>query len=86
MEVLDPVAVADGARVGDVPGLVRLRAAACGFGGGEGDLFGVDGDVFGVDGDVVVREGVVEDAGGDAVEDGDGARGWGRDCVVGFDG
>ena len=71
LEVLVPVAVVDGAGVGGVPGLVEAGA------------FGVNG--VGVDGSRLF-DGVVEDLGGDAVEDTEGAGGRCCDFVVGDDG
>lgn len=75
LQVLDPVVVVDGARVGRVPGLVEVRAdEAVGAGG------------VGVDGGGLLLDGVVEDPSGDAVDDGDGAGGRCRDLDVGLDG
>ena len=75
LEVLDPVAVVDGARVRGVPRLVEV---------GADGAFGVSG--VGVEGDGLLLDGVVEDSGGDAVEYGDGAGGRCWDFVVGIDG
>lgn len=80
-EVLFPVAVVDGARVGRVPGLVGVRGDEAVGASGVGGV----GDV-GIDGGGLLLDAVVEDLGGDAVDDGDvaGSRCW--DLVVGFDG
>lgn len=75
LEVLVPVFVVDDARVGRVPGLVEVRADELVRAVRAGDV-GLDGDGFGV----------VEDLGGDAVDDGDVAGGRCWDLVVGLDG
>ena len=62
-EVLEPVAVVDGARVGGVPGLVEVCCLAGGAVGAGG---------VGLDGGGLV-DGFVEDEGGDGGEDGGGA-------------
>lgn len=77
LEVLEPVAVMDGARVGRVPGLVGVEVDA-------DEAFGAGG--VGVDGGGLLLDGVVEDFSGDAVDDGDVAGGRCWDLVVGFDG
>ena len=74
LEVLDPVGVMDGTWVGGVPWLEEVGAlGALGVGG------------VGENGGGLV-DGVAEDSGGDAVEDGDGAWGGCWDFVVGDDG
>ena len=74
LEVLDPVVVVDGARVGGIPWLEEVHALGA---------LGVSG--VGEDGGGLV-DGVAEDSGGDAVEDGHGAGGGCWDFVVGDDG
>ena len=67
-EVFDPVAVVDGAGVGEVPGLVEAGALDVSEDG------------------VRLLDGVVEDSGGKAIEQADGAGGGCYDFVVGDDG
>ena len=76
-EVLVPVAVVDGARVGGVPGLVKLVHI--------GDVAAWGGWHVGEDAGIL-GGGVVEDFHGDTVDDGDGAGGGAWDFVVGDDG
>ena len=82
LEVLEPVAVVDGARVGGVPGLVQVDTLGSFGVGGVGEDGGALVGGF-IDG---VVDGIVEDSGRDAVEDtnGAGVRCW--NFVVGNDG
>lgn len=78
LEVLEPVALVDGARVGSVPGLVQGVVVYGGFGrlaeiGRQAEI-GLDGS------------GSVEDSRGDAIEDTDGAVGGVCDFGGGDDG
>ena len=82
LEVLEPVAVVDGARVGSVPGLVQVDTlGSFGVGGVGEDGGALVGGV--IDG---VIDGIVEDSGGDAVEDANGVGGRCWNFVVGDDG
>ena len=69
-EVLVPVVVVDGARIGGVPWLVDVEGV---FGG-----VGMDG--------IGLLNVVAEDSDGDAVEDGDGTGGWCGRYIVGHNG